>query len=282
MLAAAFALAWHPEIEQDHAAGGRLLRPLRSSPRARTSPSSATAPAAIPPSRARPLAGGRALADAVRHGVRHQHHARCRRRASAPGRARPSTARCGAASRATATHLYPAFPYDHFTHATDERARRALCLADDAAARSRAARRRRSSPACSASGRWSPPGTCSTWTRARSRPIRRNRRDWNRGRALAEGLAHCGGCHTPRNRFGAEDKARAYDGAMDRRLVRAAAQRPLAGRAAVDGGPASRLPAHRPQPGARGRRRPDGRRDARAVAGAATRTCAPSPSTSPR
>ena len=38
--------------------------------------------------------------------------------------------------------------------------------------------------------------------------------DWNRGRALVEGLAHCGGCHTPRDRFGAEDKARAYDGAM--------------------------------------------------------------------
>jgi nicotinate dehydrogenase subunit B len=38
--------------------------------------------------------------------------------------------------------------------------------------------------------------------------------EWNRGRALAEGLAHCGGCHTPRNGLGAEDKARAYDGAM--------------------------------------------------------------------
>jgi mono/diheme cytochrome c family protein len=36
---------------------------------------------------------------------------------------------------------------------------------------------------------------------------------WNRGRMLAEGLGHCGGCHTPRDRFGAEDSARAYDGA---------------------------------------------------------------------
>ena len=27
------------------------------------------------------------------------------------------------------------------------------------------------------------------------------------------GAGHCGGCHTPRNRFGAEDIARAYDGA---------------------------------------------------------------------
>src|SRR5260370_17412834 len=37
--------------------------------------------------------------------------------------------------------------------------------------------------------------------------------EWNRGRALAEGLAHCGGCHTPRNELGAERSDGAYDGA---------------------------------------------------------------------
>jgi len=37
--------------------------------------------------------------------------------------------------------------------------------------------------------------------------------DWNRGRYLAEGLAHCAACHTPRNRLGAEDKANSYNGA---------------------------------------------------------------------
>ena len=35
----------------------------------------------------------------------------------------------------------------------------------------------------------------------------------NRGAYLVEGLAHCGACHTPRNAFGAEDKANAYGGA---------------------------------------------------------------------
>lgn len=35
----------------------------------------------------------------------------------------------------------------------------------------------------------------------------------DRGRYLAEGLAHCGACHTPRNRMGAEIANRAYDGA---------------------------------------------------------------------
>jgi mono/diheme cytochrome c family protein len=37
--------------------------------------------------------------------------------------------------------------------------------------------------------------------------------DWNRGRYLAEGLAHCAACHTPRNALGAERKDDAYRGA---------------------------------------------------------------------
>ena len=197
---------------------------------------------------ARPLAGGRALADAVRHGIRHQHHARCRDRHRRAGRARPSIGRCGAASRRNGEHLYPAFPYDHFTHASDERARRALCLADDAATRSRAARPRRSSPASSASGRWSPPGTCSTWTKARCRPIRPQSPTgiaaarWPKAWPLRR-LPHAA---QPLRRRGQE---RAPTMAPDRRLVRAAAQRALAGRAAVDGGRAARLSAHRPRAG---------------------------------
>ena len=36
--------------------------------------------------------------------------------------------------------------------------------------------------------------------------------EWNRGRYLTEGLAHCGACHTPRNAFGAEDRERQLAG----------------------------------------------------------------------
>ncbi|MFZ4878116.1 c-type cytochrome [Janthinobacterium sp. Mn2066] len=36
--------------------------------------------------------------------------------------------------------------------------------------------------------------------------------DWNRGRYLAEGLAHCASCHTPRNALGAEIASSAYLG----------------------------------------------------------------------
>jgi len=39
--------------------------------------------------------------------------------------------------------------------------------------------------------------------------------EWNRGAYLAEGLSHCGGCHTPRNALGAEEEAKAYTGAGD-------------------------------------------------------------------
>ena len=38
--------------------------------------------------------------------------------------------------------------------------------------------------------------------------------EWNRGRYLAEGAAHCSMCHTPRNNFGAEQKKSAYHGAV--------------------------------------------------------------------
>ena len=42
---------------------------------------------------------------------------------------------------------------------------------------------------------------------------------WNRGAYLAEGISHCGACHTPRNALGAEDGDRAYAGATIDRWV---------------------------------------------------------------
>ncbi len=36
--------------------------------------------------------------------------------------------------------------------------------------------------------------------------------EWNRGAYLAEGLAHCGACHTPRNRLGGEKASERYGG----------------------------------------------------------------------
>ena len=43
---------------------------------------------------------------------------------------------------------------------------------------------------------------------------------WNRGAYLVEGPGHCGGCHSPRNLFGAEKKAMAFTGGVFRDQVK--------------------------------------------------------------
>jgi len=103
------------------------------------------------------------------------------------------------------SHLYPAFPYDHFTKAGD----------DDLAALYAYLM---TLPAVEAR----PPANKLDWPYGQRSIVAawdllylRKGPDTNgdRGRVLAEGLAHCGACHTPRNKLGAEDSARPYDGA---------------------------------------------------------------------
>ena len=48
--------------------------------------------------------------------------------------------------------------------------------------------------------------------RGRFQPDPAQSAEWNRGAYLAEGLAHCGACHTPRNLLGAEKKSQAFAG----------------------------------------------------------------------
>ena len=45
------------------------------------------------------------------------------------------------------------------------------------------------------------------------RPDTSRSEEWNRGAYLAEGLAHCGACHTPRNILGAEEVGHPFNGA---------------------------------------------------------------------
>src|SRR6266849_6608466 len=44
-------------------------------------------------------------------------------------------------------------------------------------------------------------------------PDQQKSAEWNRGGYLVEGVAHCGGCHTPKNMFGANKRGRAFSGA---------------------------------------------------------------------
>ena len=99
--------------------------------------------------------------------------------------------------------LYPAFPYDHFTHVADEDVNAIyafLMTRDPVRAKTPANRILVPRPAISVwKALYLKPGPLA--------PDATHDANWNRGRYLVDGLAHCGGCHTPRNALGAE-KAR--------------------------------------------------------------------------
>jgi mono/diheme cytochrome c family protein len=46
------------------------------------------------------------------------------------------------------------------------------------------------------------------------RPNQSKSAQWNRGAYLVQGAAHCGGCHTPKNMFGADRPGQAYGGGL--------------------------------------------------------------------
>jgi mono/diheme cytochrome c family protein len=108
-------------------------------------------------------------------------------------------------------HLYPAFPYDHFTLVSDDDDRALYAyLMTRQPVRARAPANRLTFPLG-----FRP--LIAGWKLLyfKEGPYRADAgKDelWNRGAYLAEGLAHCGACHTPRNALGAEDRDRHFAG----------------------------------------------------------------------
>jgi mono/diheme cytochrome c family protein len=107
-------------------------------------------------------------------------------------------------------HLYPAFPYDHFTKLTDQdvRAIYAFLMTREAA--------RAQTPANDVAFPFNLRPLLAGWKllyfkRGRFQPDPSRDDETNRGAYLAE-LAHCGACHTPRNALGAENRERAFGG----------------------------------------------------------------------
>jgi mono/diheme cytochrome c family protein len=108
-------------------------------------------------------------------------------------------------------HLYPTFPYDHFTNVSDE---------DDAALYTFLMTR----PAVHAPARTNQLPfpldqrvVVAGWKllflrRGSYQPDPGKSAEWNRGAYLVEGLAHCGACHTPRNGLGAERPSAQFAG----------------------------------------------------------------------
>ncbi len=108
-------------------------------------------------------------------------------------------------------HLYPAFPYDHFTKITDEDigALYAFVMTREPV--------RAENPRNNLSFPFNVRSLIAAWKALYfepgalpSDPARSAQ--WNRGAYLAEGLGHCSACHTPRNFLGAEKKRKLYAG----------------------------------------------------------------------
>ncbi|WP_201840014.1 c-type cytochrome [Microvirga zambiensis] len=109
-------------------------------------------------------------------------------------------------------HLYPAFPYDHFTLVSDEdnRALYAFLMTRKSVSAK--------SPANQLPFPFNVRMLLAGWKALFFRegpylPEPGRPAEWNRGRYLAEGLGHCGACHTPRNRLGAEISDQHFAGA---------------------------------------------------------------------
>src|SRR5450432_4136429 len=108
-------------------------------------------------------------------------------------------------------HLYPTFPYDHFTNVSDEddRALYAYLMTREAVH----APARENQLAFPLNQRVVVAGWKLLFLhRGTYRPDPANIAEWNRGAYLVEGLAHCGACHTPRNALGAERASASFAG----------------------------------------------------------------------
>src|SRR5579863_8037087 len=108
-------------------------------------------------------------------------------------------------------HLYPTFPYDHFTNVTDE---------DDRALYAFLMTRQPVHAAPRANELSFPLNqrfVVAGWKllflqRGTFQADSAQSAEWNRGAYLVEGLAHCGACHTPRNVLGAERTSAPFSG----------------------------------------------------------------------
>jgi mono/diheme cytochrome c family protein len=100
-------------------------------------------------------------------------------------------------------HLYPTFPYDHFTNVSDEddRALYAYLMTREPV---HVPARENQLP-FPLNQRFMIAGWKFLFLRHGTyQPDPTQSAEWNRGAYVVEGLAHCGACHTPRNALGAE------------------------------------------------------------------------------
>jgi len=108
-------------------------------------------------------------------------------------------------------HLYPAFPYDHFTRLTDEdvKALYAFMMTRDPV--------RVTAPANDLAFPLNIRLSVAAWKllffhKGRRQLEAGHDATWTRGAYLADAVAHCGACHTPRNALGAQKRGQDFAG----------------------------------------------------------------------
>lgn len=111
------------------------------------------------------------------------------------------------------SHLFPVFPYNHFTKLSDDDVR-ALYAYFMTRAPVRAPAPTNGLPFPLNIRALEAGWKLLFFRPGRFQPDPAQSVEWNRGAYLAEGLSHCGACHTPRNLLGAEKDGDAYAGAV--------------------------------------------------------------------
>ena len=115
--------------------------------------------------------------------------------------------------RPDGTHLYPAFPYAAYTYLTDDDVQAIWVYLGSVRAVNNPI------PANDLAFPFNQRWLMRIWSGLfnpdrRFAPNVRRSAEWNRGAYLAEGLAHCGDCHTPRNVLQALNNRRKFSGAL--------------------------------------------------------------------
>src|SRR5712691_112557 len=111
------------------------------------------------------------------------------------------------------SHLFPAFPFDHFTKVTDEDVK-ALYAYFMTRPPIRATAESNTVPFPLNIRLLQAGWKLLFVANRRYQPDTTKSAEWNRGAYLAEGLSHCGACHTPRNLLGAEKAGEAFAGGV--------------------------------------------------------------------
>jgi len=111
------------------------------------------------------------------------------------------------------SHLFPAFPFDHFTRVSDDDAK-AIYAYLMTRPPVRAPAQANTIPFPFNIRAFQEGWKILFFRSGRFEPVAGKSAEWNRGAYLALGLSHCGSCHTPRNLLGAEKAGDAYAGAV--------------------------------------------------------------------